>query len=134
MRRLLLLAVAAALLAPAALANSNFPETIPLPNGWMPEGITAGEDTTIYVGTPDSSGGIDVLACNDDTRYLQAALRFDAIAGETYLIGIGAAPSYDNQAGNLEFTFDVGPLPATADVELDPAGISRRARSRSKVS
>jgi len=79
-------------------------------------------DTTIYVGTPDGSGGIDVLACNDDTRYLQAAVRFDAIAGETYLIGIGAAPSYDNQAGNLAFTFDVGPLPATADVELDPAG------------
>lgn len=79
-------------------------------------------DTTIYVGTPDGSGGIDVLACNDDTRYPQAALRFDAIAGETYLIGIGAAPSYDNQAGNLLFTFDVGPLPATADVELDPAG------------
>jgi sugar lactone lactonase YvrE len=51
MRRIPLLAVAAALLAPAALANSNFPETIRLPNGWLPEGIAMGTGTTFYAGS-----------------------------------------------------------------------------------
>ena len=51
MRRILLLAVAAALLAPTALASSNFPETIPLPNGWLPEGIAIGTGTSFYAGS-----------------------------------------------------------------------------------
>src|SRR4051812_44922594 len=51
MRRILLIAVAAALLAPAALARSSFPETIPLPNGWQPEGIAIGPGTTFYAGS-----------------------------------------------------------------------------------
>jgi sugar lactone lactonase YvrE len=51
MRRYLLLAVAAAVLAPAALASSNVPETIPLPNGWQPEGIAIGHGTTFYAGS-----------------------------------------------------------------------------------
>jgi sugar lactone lactonase YvrE len=52
MRRIiLLLAAVAALAAPAALAKSSFPETIPLPNGWQPEGIAIGRGTTFYVGS-----------------------------------------------------------------------------------
>ncbi len=52
MRRvLLLLAVAAALAAPAAIAKSFFPATIPLPNGFNPEGISIGKGTTFYVGS-----------------------------------------------------------------------------------
>jgi sugar lactone lactonase YvrE len=55
MRRtiLLLLAILAvvAVAAPAALANSTFPKTIPLPNGWQPEGIAIGKGTTFYVGS-----------------------------------------------------------------------------------
>jgi sugar lactone lactonase YvrE len=50
---LLLLATLAlaALAAPAALAKSTFPTTIPLPNGWQPEGIAIGNGTTFYVGS-----------------------------------------------------------------------------------
>ena len=51
MRRILLLVVAAALLAPAALAKSTFPDTIPLPNGWQPEGIAIGTGTSFYAGS-----------------------------------------------------------------------------------
>src|SRR5690242_3025925 len=51
MRRILLAVVAAALLAPAALAKTNFPETIPLPNGWQPEGIAIGTGTSFYAGS-----------------------------------------------------------------------------------
>jgi hypothetical protein len=79
-------------------------------------------DTTVYVGTSDGNGGIDVLACNDDTRSLQAAIRFDAVAGETYLIAVGASVFGDGIGGELLFALDVGPVPATAHVELDPAG------------
>lgn len=31
--------------------NDRFPKTIPLPNGWQPEGIVAGEDADFYVGS-----------------------------------------------------------------------------------
>jgi sugar lactone lactonase YvrE len=52
MRRLLpLLAAVVALSAPAALAKATLPETIPLPNGWQPEGIAIGKGSTFYVGS-----------------------------------------------------------------------------------
>jgi sugar lactone lactonase YvrE len=54
MRRVLLLLTAAVLAAVAsstAPAQAGFPETIPLPNGWQPEGIAIGTGTTFYVGS-----------------------------------------------------------------------------------
>ena len=52
MRRMLqLTAIVAVLAAPAAFAQATFPETIPLPNGWQPEGIAIGRGTTFYVGS-----------------------------------------------------------------------------------
>jgi sugar lactone lactonase YvrE len=52
MRRIVLLVIAcAALVAPAALAKGSFPETIPLPNGFQPEGIAIGNGATFYVGS-----------------------------------------------------------------------------------
>jgi sugar lactone lactonase YvrE len=50
--RLSVVAIAAfALAAPGALAKAPFPTTIPLPDGWQPEGIAVGEGTTFYVGS-----------------------------------------------------------------------------------
>jgi sugar lactone lactonase YvrE len=52
MRRLvLLLTILAGLAVPAALAKGSFPETIPLPNGFAPEGIAVGKGDTFYVGS-----------------------------------------------------------------------------------
>jgi sugar lactone lactonase YvrE len=52
MRRLvLLLTIFACLAVPAALAKGSFPETIPLPNGFAPEGIAIGKGDTFYVGS-----------------------------------------------------------------------------------
>ena len=49
---------AATLAAPAAAApGSQFPDEIALPNGWAPEGITAGRGTTVFVGSL-STGGV----------------------------------------------------------------------------
>jgi hypothetical protein len=46
----LALSVSVAGAIPAAAA-ANFPTTIPLPDGWQPEGITAGPGTTVFVGS-----------------------------------------------------------------------------------
>ena len=52
MRRALFLSVLVGVLAAsAAFAKTSFPETIALPNGWQPEGITIGNGTTFYVGS-----------------------------------------------------------------------------------
>jgi hypothetical protein len=41
----------ATLLASAALAAAPFPQTIPLPAGWSPEGLATGNGTTFYAGS-----------------------------------------------------------------------------------
>jgi sugar lactone lactonase YvrE len=51
MRRIVLALAAAALAAPVALAASAWPETIPLPDGFAPEGIAVGNGHTFYVGS-----------------------------------------------------------------------------------
>ena len=54
----IILAAALAIAAAAApvAAASPFPTRIQLPSGWMPEGITAGAGTTIYVGSLAGGG------------------------------------------------------------------------------
>jgi hypothetical protein len=47
----LALAVALTAIAAPASAARPFPNRIDLPNGWAPEGITAGTGTTVYVGS-----------------------------------------------------------------------------------
>lgn len=79
-------------------------------------------DTTVYVGTSNGTGGIDVIACNDDVRTLQAAVRFDATAGQTYLFAVGASPFAGVNGGNLVFNLDVGPVAQVVDLEIDPVG------------
>jgi sugar lactone lactonase YvrE len=48
---LLVLVLAAMVAWPAGAGASGFPETIPLPQGWRPEGITSDGRTTLYVGS-----------------------------------------------------------------------------------
>jgi sugar lactone lactonase YvrE len=47
---LLLLAMVVALV-PATAGAATFPDLIRLPDGWQPEGIAAGRDTSLYVGS-----------------------------------------------------------------------------------
>jgi hypothetical protein len=47
----LALAVTLALVVAAPVAAASFPARVDLPNGWAPEGITAGRGTTVYVGS-----------------------------------------------------------------------------------
>jgi len=50
-RTFLALMVVSAVLATTAAAEATFPETLPLPNGFQPEGISIGNGTTFYVGS-----------------------------------------------------------------------------------
>jgi hypothetical protein len=78
-------------------------------------------DTTLYIGTA-SRDGFQQIACGDDSRTLQSAVRFDATAGVTYLFMVGASPFGDRNGGNLVFNLDVGPVAQVVDVTLDPNG------------
>jgi hypothetical protein len=79
-------------------------------------------DTTLYVGTPARGGGIDVIACGDDSRTLQSTVRFDATASVTYLFMASASPFGGGQGGNLVFNLDVGPVAQVVDLTFDPVG------------
>ena len=47
----LLLVALSLMMLGAAPAHQSFPDTIPLPNGFQPEGIASGRGTTFYVGS-----------------------------------------------------------------------------------
>lgn len=84
-------------------------------------------DTTLYVGTPDGVGGIDVIDCNDDALDLQSAVRWDATAGTTYLLVVGTCcgggvVGEAGFGGMLEFHVDFAPPPPTVDLTVDGTG------------
>lgn len=85
-------------------------------------------DTTLYVGTPDGSGGITVIDCNDDAGDdLQSQLRWNATVGATYLLVVGTCcgGGVIGEAGGggmLQFNLEVAPPPPTIDVTVDPVG------------
>ncbi|HEV8488720.1 MAG TPA: hypothetical protein VGQ58_02910 [Candidatus Limnocylindrales bacterium] len=84
-------------------------------------------DTTLYVGTPNGAGGIDVIGCVDDVNGLQSAVRWDALAGTTYLLMVGTCcgggvVGEAGGGGMLEFHVNVGPPPVTIDLSVDGDG------------
>jgi hypothetical protein len=79
-------------------------------------------DTTLYVGTKNAAGGFEQIACGDDSRTVDSAVRFDATEGTTYLFMVGASPFGGVNGGSLMFNLDVGPPSQAVDVTLDPDG------------
>jgi len=85
-------------------------------------------DTTLYVGTPDGSGGIDVITCDDDSSAgLQAAVTWDGVEGTTYLLMVGTCcgggtVGQSGGGGSVEFHLDVAPPPPTIDLTVDSTG------------
>lgn len=84
-------------------------------------------DTTLYVGTSDGSGGIDVIACNDDASGLQSVVQWDAVADTTYLVMVGTCCGGGvigeaGGGGQLEFHLDVAPPAPTVEVTVDRTG------------
>jgi hypothetical protein len=77
-------------------------------------------DTILFVGTPDGAGGLAVLGCNDDAVDLQSAVRFDAVAGTTYLLMVGSF--LDSAGGELVLDLSVAPPAPSIDLVVDPIG------------
>lgn len=84
-------------------------------------------DTTLYVGTPNGAGGIDVITCNDDAQGLQSRVRWDATGGTTYLLTVGTCCGAGvvgeaGGGGSLTFHVDVAPPGPSVAVTLDRTG------------
>jgi hypothetical protein len=84
-------------------------------------------DTTLYVGTPNGAGGIDVITCNDDTQDLQSAVSWAAVGGTTYLLMVGTCcgggvVGQSGGGGILRFHVDVAPPPPTVALTVDSTG------------
>jgi hypothetical protein len=85
-------------------------------------------DTTLYVGTPDGAGGLDVLGCIDDSSgSLQSAVSWEGTAGITYLIMVGTCCGPvewqpGGGGGSLIFHLGVAPPPPTMALSVEPTG------------
>jgi outer membrane protein assembly factor BamB len=75
--RLIIVLVAASILAvPIALGKGPFPPTIPLPNGWQPEGIAIANGKTFYAGSR-ATGAV----YSGDLRTGKGAVLVQGVAG-----------------------------------------------------
>ena len=98
-----------AIAAPVAVAQAPFPNTIPLPNGWRPEGIAVGEGMTFYAGSiPSGAVYRGDLRTGTGSILVQAAagraatgLKFDR--GRLFVSGAttGKGFVYDANTGGL---------------------------------
>ena len=91
-------------------------------------------DTTLYVGTANGSGGIDVIACNDDAVDLQSVVAWDAEGGTTYLLMVGTCcgdgvVGEAGGGGSLVFHLDLAPPPPIVDLTIDARGSFTRSGS-----
>lgn len=108
-RTLLLTAFVAVLTASAATAKASFPDVIPLPNGWQPEGIAIGNGTTFYVGSiPTGAVYRGDLRTGKGTTLVQGAAGRAAIGvaydrGRLFVAGgsTGKGFVYDARTGAL---------------------------------
>ncbi|HEY3073052.1 MAG TPA: hypothetical protein VGJ46_09555 [Candidatus Limnocylindrales bacterium] len=116
----LCLAIAAlALSAGAAFgASPNFPGQIPLPDGWAPEGITAGRGTTVFVGSLASGGILEADVRTGQSRILVNSASGPAVGTEyeqrANRLWVAGGPSgevrvYDASTGDLLQTYTFSP-------------------------
>lgn len=109
-----LLTFAVVLLAPLVFAQGEAPE-IALPNGFQPEGVAAGEGTTLYAGSlangaiygADVATGEGSVLVEGESGRITVGLTFDARTGYLYAAGgnTGTAHVFDTAAGTLLQTY-----------------------------
>ncbi len=101
MRRLvILLTTLACLVVPGALAKGSFPETIPLPNGFQPEGIAVGKGDTFYVGSIPTGAvyagslrtGMGNVLVPGATGHAATGLKYDR--GRLWVSGAGTGKAF----------------------------------------
>lgn len=104
--------------APAA-ANTSFPEIVPLPDGFQPEGVVIGYGSTVYAGSLADgsiwrgdlrSGSGDVLV-DGETGDVAVGLSFDRRTGHLWVSGGPGAVGrvYNGRTGALLHEFELAP-------------------------
>jgi sugar lactone lactonase YvrE len=100
--RLSAVAGAFALIVVAAAAASSFPDVIPLPTGWRPEGIEAGRQHTLYVGSIptgavrqiDARTGENFTLVQPTTGRSATGLEYDRRNERLFVSGGGTGQAY----------------------------------------
>ena len=130
-RMLTMTIVLCALQAPAVAAHKSYPETIPLPNGWQPEGIATDGDTfyagsratgSIWRGSLKTGGGEPLV-----TRTGGAALGMKVDKRDRLFVaggGTGTARVYDADDGDLLREYALVTAPPTF---INDVTVTRRA-------
>jgi sugar lactone lactonase YvrE len=108
-RSWLALGVITLIVAATAAAAAPFPDVIQLPTGWRPEGIEAGKQHTLYVGSIptgavrqiDARTGENFTLVQPNTERSATGLEFDGKNGRLFVSGggMGAAYVYDAETG-----------------------------------
>jgi len=106
---LLVLTLASALI--SATMTAPFPESIPLPVGFQPEGIAAGNGNTVFVGSIPTGDiyRIDLITgqaepfITDESGPVAIGLKYDSRSGLLFVAGgpTGKAFIYDTDTGTL---------------------------------
>jgi streptogramin lyase len=115
--RLLASALGLLAVAGAPVAAASFPARIDLPDGWRPEGVTAGRGTTAYAGSLADgaiaqvdlrTGSVDVLVPGAPGQ-LAVGLDYEAAADRLWVAGgpTGAVRAYDASTGRLLASYAV---------------------------
>ena len=129
----ILLAAVLALTATAtAVAAAPFPTRIQLPSGWMPEGITAGAGTTIYVGSL-AGGGVwrgDVRTGLGEVLVpawggAATGVEYEATANRLWVAGgpTGTVRVYDATTGELLRAYTFAPAGFLNDLVVTDAAV-----------
>lgn len=125
MRKIIvMLTVLAALAAPAALAQSTFPEKIALPDGFAPEGIEIAGGNTFYVGSVTTgaiyvgdlrTGTGRILVLGATTPNTRGATGIEYDHGQLWVAGagLGTARVYNARTGALIREYRLATPPGT---------------------
>jgi hypothetical protein len=121
MRRTVLLLLALAVLTPTALAQGSFPDVIPLPNGFNPEGIATGNGDTFYVGSIPTGAVVQGSLRTGEVQPLvpgapgRAATGLKYNHGRLWVSGAGTGKGfvYDAQTGATVSVLELASPPAS---------------------
>jgi DNA-binding beta-propeller fold protein YncE len=104
---------------PAILASATFPDVIPLPDGFWPEGITFGRGSTFYVGSiatgavyrGDARTGTGSLLVPAEPGVEKIGMKYDARTDRLYVAAgfTGQAFAYDASSGALLASWQLAP-------------------------
>ncbi|WP_336923503.1 hypothetical protein [Aquipuribacter sp. SD81] len=120
--------VGASLLAAPAQAAEPFPDTVPLPDGFQPEGIESGRGTTLFVGSladgaiwrgDARTGEGEVLAEGAEGR-VSVGIAYDASTDRLWVAGgeTGEVRVYDGTSGELLRTYSLAGTGFLNDVAI----------------